>query len=945
MSIKNTSVFSLRTLCSGGVAFGVGLFSPAVSAQQSTDGAQTLQRIEVTGSSIRRVDGESSSPVQVITADDLKKTGYSSIAQVLQNLTSNGQGTLSQSFTGAFAAGASAISLRGLTTGATLVLIDGHRIAPYALSDDARTAIVDISNIPFDAIERVEVLKDGASAIYGSDAMAGVVNIILKKSFQGTSVAAETGRTTAGGGATTHASLTHGFGDLANDGYNAYASLEYRQQDRISYGQRKGAGDWQRVDWSQVGGVNNTRGVVTAQSPQPATLNSPYLTNPNADFSAASSYFYPGPCNYALLQSGGCAYQNSLGGISPETKNLNVIGSFTKQLTNGWKLDLKGSMFQSKAEQYYGFLQTFPTSASPLVAISAGVLPRLVGSTIASITVPANYPGNRLGVEANINGVIPGAPIPHAETDAKAYRFVADLSGAIADWEVDATIGYTKSQTTQTSYTAINVPAFNSAINRPTSPYLITGNNTAADMAAIFPTLTATATSILQFAELHATRSLMTLAGGDLAFSAGVSYIQRKLDSAAPSLVANGIVIGNNAYAQGSQTNTSVYAEMLAPVMKNLEFNAAVRFDHFDTAGNATTPKIGFKFTPMRSLALRGTYSTGFRAPNTAENGQAGTAYLAGNSSDPVLCPGGIPASGNPARGSVIAACNYPAVVLNAANPNLQPEKSKSATLGMVFEPIKGWSTTLDLYQIEISKQIVFGTPSDTPVRAPQPVQTLCADGNGGSFTCTPSVGSVLYSPALFVNANSTKARGFEIDMHYKFKMGDAGNLLTRLNWSHTASYVLTTGGVAYQLAGTHGPFIVGGNTGNPKDRVQLTLTYDKGPLDITTAFNWIGKFSLTDPSFGLNDCAAGASAGQFFPAGNVPNKYCEVKAFLSTDLTLRYRFNKKLTLNASVANLFNAQPPVDLNTYGGGQLPYNPSMHSAGATGRFFNIGASYNF
>ena len=395
--------------------------------------------------------------------------------------------------------------------------------------------------------------------------------------------------------------------------------------------------------------------------------------------------------------------------------------------------------------------------------------------------------------------MIPGAPTPNTQTNSKAYRFVADVSGTVADWDIDAALGYTKAQTIQTNYGLINIPAFNNAINRSTSPYLISGTNTAADLATIFPTATAKDTSTLQFAELHATRSLMTLAGGDLGFSTGVSYIQRKLDSPAPNLVASGIVNGNNAYAKGSQTNTSAYAEMYAPILKNLEFDAAVRLDHFNTAGNATTPKIGFKYTPFEAMALRGTYSTGFRAPNAAENGQSGQAYLASNTFDPVLCPGGIPASGNPARGSVIAVCNYQPVTLNSSSPDLKAEKSKSATFGMILEPIKGWSTTVDIYQIEISKQIIAGTPSTIPVRAPQPVQSLCADGNGGSYTCTPSVGPVLYYPNFYINANSTKTSGFEIDTRYKFKMGDVGNLMTQVNWSHTMSYILTTGGVANQ--------------------------------------------------------------------------------------------------------------------------------------------------
>jgi iron complex outermembrane receptor protein len=141
--------------------------------------AQTPQRVVVTGSLISRTDTETPTPVQVLTAQDIQKSGKTSVAELLNDLAANGQGTLGTGFSGAFANGASGISLRGLTVGATLVLVDGHRLAPYPLSDDAQRAFVDVSSIPFDAIDSIEVLKSGASSLYGSDAIAGVVNIKL----------------------------------------------------------------------------------------------------------------------------------------------------------------------------------------------------------------------------------------------------------------------------------------------------------------------------------------------------------------------------------------------------------------------------------------------------------------------------------------------------------------------------------------------------------------------------------------------------------------------------------------------------------------------------------------------------------------------------------------------------------------------------------------------
>src|SRR5580658_9106743 len=151
------------------------------AASDADESSTQLQEVIVTGSHLLRTDTETSSPVQVLTAEEIHQSGYTSTQQVLNDLTANGQGTLSQSFSGAFAEGASGIALRGLNVGDTLVLIDGHRTAPYPIGDDGYRSFVDVANLPFDAIERIEVLKDGASAIYSSDAIAGVVNIIMKK--------------------------------------------------------------------------------------------------------------------------------------------------------------------------------------------------------------------------------------------------------------------------------------------------------------------------------------------------------------------------------------------------------------------------------------------------------------------------------------------------------------------------------------------------------------------------------------------------------------------------------------------------------------------------------------------------------------------------------------------------------------------------------------------
>ncbi|MBL8513809.1 MAG: TonB-dependent receptor plug domain-containing protein, partial [Betaproteobacteria bacterium] len=194
---------------------------------------QKVEKIEVTGSNIKRVDAEGASPVQIITREDIEKSGSSTVGDLMRGLPVNGAGSFDDTFTGSFARGSSGISLRGLGQRGTLTLINGRRMANFGFSQNLQDAFVDLNSIPVAAIERIEILKDGASAIYGSDALAGVVNIILRRDYRG-------GEVSVGGGATSHrdgnelrASGAFGRGDLASDKFNALGVVDYFKRDTI----------------------------------------------------------------------------------------------------------------------------------------------------------------------------------------------------------------------------------------------------------------------------------------------------------------------------------------------------------------------------------------------------------------------------------------------------------------------------------------------------------------------------------------------------------------------------------------------------------------------------------------------------------------------------------------------------------------------------------------
>jgi iron complex outermembrane receptor protein len=171
--------------------------------------------------------------------------------------------------------------------------------------------------------------------------------------------------------------------------------------------------------------------------------------------------------------------------------------------------------------------------------------------------------------------------------------------------------------------------------------------------------------------------------------------------------------------------------------------------------------------------------------------------------------------------------------------------------------------------------------------------------------------------------------------------------------WTLVKKYDLTIGGVTYRLAGTHGPILVSGDTGNPRSRIQWINTLSHGPWSTTATISRIGSFDLTDPSLGINDCAAGISVGSAGPAlsnqlanGTVPPGIdCRVAAFTTVDVTSRYAISKQFSLQISVLNLFDKRAPNDWGTYGGSGRPYNRSLHSQGGIGRFFSAQATYSF
>jgi iron complex outermembrane receptor protein len=553
-----------------------------------------------------------------------------------------------------------------------------------------------------------------------------------------------------------------------------------------------------------------------------------------------------------------------------------------------------------------------------------------------------------------------------AQTDAKSYRAVLDLHGEVGSWGLDASAGYTEVSLDLTGLNFISEINLQSALDSPTAPFLIGEPNGLALNNFVAPILKTNDSSKLTFAHVGATRDLLPLPGGPLEVAFGADYFVRDQHAVAPPQVQSGIQAVqdfSNNFTIGTQRVASGYFELSAPLARQLEADAAVRYDHYNQSGGRASPKLGLKYTPIQQLALRGTASKGFRAPGPGENGSAGQSFFAGTVADPILCPN----PSNPsAAGNFAGQCVLQIPGLQKSNPHLVPETSTQWTLGLVVEPVRDISATFDFYAIKIDRQVVPGSDAGVGVGSIVRGNNFASlpeyQADGTTVLTTPPVAQIAYYGITYINANTTRTNGFDLGLDVRHQF-DFGTLKSAVTWSYISKYDITIGGVTYALAGTHGPSFYSGDTGNPKSRVRWSTTFSRSSWEVTGTLNYISSFNVTDPSaqaFGLGPQTTclealtngGGYAGLVYAnqlaAGNIPsNVGCTVAHFITYDLYALYNINEHLSIHASAVNVFNEKAPLDWVTYGGalGAAPWNPSLHLQGAIGQFFTLGVTCRF
>ena len=971
--------------------------TPAPAAAQADQAAEggNANDIDVTGTLFRRTDTETPSPVTVLTADDLQKRGINTVQDAVQRLSANGAGTLPNSFSanGAFASGASAVSLRGLTTSSTLVLFDGMRAAYYPLADDGTRNFVDLNSIPDAIVDRVEVLKDGASSTYGADAVAGVVNIITKKQITGLHLNASSGISQKGDSAEQRFDATYGYGDLSENGFNVYVSGEYQKNDAL-YNSDRGypynTSDLSKQCGAGVAGVTTCRtnsiangvqfdgtfagiGTTTVAVVRPYNAPAAGTVDPliaGTTAVAGGQYKILGAgCGVLTPITLSAAQQtanptvganqcqedprNKWGVIAPEQQRIGASARLTVQVGGSSSAYAMVNFYQSDVF-YTGTPQLLRANSAPggiaystaNLALPVYVCAARVNCNAGNGTLNPNNPFAAQGQVARILYRVQDIPLSNRRL-VNSYRGALGISGSLAegwDYAIDAT--GMKQELTATYKGYINVQHMFDVINDGTYNFVNPSLNTQATRDYLTPTVINKSTSEMYQAQASISHAFFDLPGGPLQIGVGGAIRNEKVNapSANPVNTANKynrFFTINGFGTSGSRTVYSGYFEVNAPIFDQLEINGSGRYDSYSSGQSNFSPKIGAKFTPIKQVAIRGTYSKGFRIPSFAEAyGLPTTGFITLN----------VP-------GSFTSACTLPTNVYctgtysvgltSIGNANLKPEKSTNFTAGIIIEPTPGISFSVDYYNI-YKKDLITGADYNPAIADYYAHNGSC---NVAGLTCiqgaAPPAGTGNPYPLLgfieygFINADSAKSTG--IDFNFESKM----NVTSSIKWisSIQATYVLelsqTIDGHKQRYDDTLGNYQIASASGTPKWRGSWQNTLDFGSAALTATAYYSGGYGEMAEDAGGTRGVCGSAPTAVYRDGTPIQ--CRVHSFINVDLTGSVKVNDKFTFYVNVLNAFNARAPLDSTTYGASN--YNPAWANSGVVGRYFRFGARVNF
>lgn len=889
--------------------------------------ASNLPSVEVTGSRIKRVDADTVSPVLVLDQEDIRRTGAESLKELFERISNVGRGIPDTGGRGTFAAGSSQAGLRGLGTQSTLVLLNSRRVAPYPLAQYSEI-FTNIDSLPLEAVERVEILRSGGSAIYGSEAVAGVINIITRPGYQGVHARASSQRSDKTGNfRSDSASLTAGFGDLATDRYNVLTNLEVYHRDGVV--------------WSEV-----------------LSFVNPKATAPFPSFGTPSTFSYPGNvlpagavpgCDPARVSGGLCFYDRyQRFEAMPAAKRVNLMTSA--------KLRLDGGLVGFAEALYSRTETTYISAFQPYgPALGTTVWANPSNSEIRSFTyrgLPAGHPLNPTGRDdAEFRYRFVDGP-NDTSAQANQYRVLAGLRGTVDRFEWESAVGIMGGRADQRSRGVFSESGFRQVIGNydpgQVDPqffnrdYRIGQPNSAATLNTLFPEYGYRGSTTETFVDGKIAGEVLRFEGRPVAIAAGFDLRHQRFAVTPSESLRTGDIVGEGmASSDASRTHGALFGEVNLPLTADFELQAAARLDKFPGFAAHLSPKLGMRFEVNPLLKLRGTVESGFRAPNLSESA-ASTRYSSiPATSDPKRCSqaqalardlraaaAALP-TGDPnkvllaARADSVTNAECIAVLASIVrnNPNLQPETSRNATVGLVFQPAHNIDLVLDYWYInrknEIGLQDLNKLLPREDTLAPG-IITRADVSQDRSFTPAEraaygvSAGALVSLTGGFENELRTQTAGVDFAWNAHFKT-DVADLALRVNGTYLTRLRYYSAAIS-----AYGDNLVG-RGGASRVRTDISAVATRGAFTHGLTWNYGSgttmNFDYYDTDFNLAGCAArGWSADQ-----------CRNGALRYWDYHFAYAEGKGLAFGLNIRNVFNTRTPINLRgilTGGGGIIP-----------------------
>ena len=771
----------------GGTTSGTTPPTPGTSGVTGTGtrAVKQLQTFQVTGSLIRSSDKVGFNQVQTVTQKDIQDSGATSVADFLRTTTANSANSWSEGQTGNFAAGAAGIALRGLSEKYTLVLIDGQRVAPFAFFSNSVDNFFDLNTLPLNTIDRIEIVKTGAVSQYGSDAIAGVVNIITKHDFQGLQLDGSYGSSVSdgAGNGTTKFSVLGGFGDLNSDRFNVTASASYYDNAGSTLADRDTTANQDFTNmpgglsllapsyWNTANGAQALAGCPNGGSVRPAGTN--YLG--------------------ALAGGGTVCAANTANDTSivPETQRLSakVHADFKINDTTTAYADLWESHNQTTTNDgLWNNIVGNPETPTLIYSPGTGLSP-------FNNTVPLTNPYNTTGAATPLTYAFPAAVAE--KTDSNFWRASTGVKGMFAlpngDWDWATSISHSQSTVDNTYTNQLNANALTNIFQNGTFNFANPAS-TPNGLNGLYQSATNEGISKLDTVDATlATPTLFHLPAGDVGIGFGAQFLHESEFISPGAEYLTGQVANVDLETVNGQRNVAaVYYQIDVPIIQNLTFSQSGRYDHYSDFGGAFSPRFALRYQPVQAMTMYASYNRGFRAPTFVEDSKSQTLGIQDLPSGTVT-------------------------TITSGNPDLQPERTKNYNIGFELSPTRTTDVGLDWYKIRITN--VIGE-----ALAPSQIVT------------NPANGQTLYEVFPYENLGYLDTNGFEGTFRQSLPT-KVGTFVLSADWAYVDAFNLGTPTGKVNGAGNNftltQPF--GGSFPRWKGNTTLSWAYHQ----FNTALTW----------------------------------------------------------------------------------------------------------